>query len=49
MSAVISQTAAAPSERLRLTDIFLSLLGESNSIGWPTVFVRLTGCPLRCQ
>ena len=49
MSAVISQTAAAPSERLRLTEIFLSLQGESNSIGWPTVFVRLTGCPLRCQ
>jgi 7-carboxy-7-deazaguanine synthase len=40
--------AAAP-ERLRLTEIFLSLQGESNSVGWPTVFVRLTGCPLRCQ
>ncbi|MGO1071215.1 7-carboxy-7-deazaguanine synthase QueE [Lysobacter sp. CA199] len=49
MNAVTSQTAAAPSERLRLTEIFLSLQGESNSIGWPTVFVRLTGCPLRCQ
>ena len=41
-------TAASP-ERLRLTEIFLSLQGESRSIGWPTVFVRLTGCPLRCQ
>jgi 7-carboxy-7-deazaguanine synthase len=41
--------AAAAAERLRLTEIFLSLQGESNSVGWPTVFVRLTGCPLRCQ
>ena len=36
-------------ERLRLTEIFLSLQGEARSVGWPTVFVRLTGCPLRCQ
>lgn len=36
------------SERLRITEIFLSLQGESRSVGWPTVFVRLTGCPLRC-
>ncbi|ALN62808.1 radical SAM superfamily protein [Lysobacter antibioticus] len=49
MTAVATETAAASSERLRLTEIFLSLQGESNSIGWPTVFVRLTGCPLRCQ
>ena len=34
---------------LRITEIFLSLQGESNTVGWPTVFVRLTGCPLRCQ
>jgi len=36
-------------DRLRLTEIFLSVQGEARSAGWPTVFVRLTGCPLRCQ
>src|SRR5690242_21579696 len=35
--------------RVKLTEIFLSIQGEADSIGWPTVFVRLTGCPLRCQ
>ena len=35
-------------DNLRITEIFLSLQGESRSMGWPTVFVRLTGCPLRC-
>lgn len=34
---------------LRITEIFYSLQGESNLVGWPTVFIRLTGCPLRCQ
>ncbi|MEC7990759.1 MAG: radical SAM protein, partial [Pseudomonadota bacterium] len=34
---------------LRITEIFLSLQGEANTVGCPTVFVRLTGCPLRCQ
>lgn len=36
------------SERLKITEIFLSLQGEASTAGWPTVFVRLTGCPLRC-
>lgn len=35
--------------QLRITEIFLSLQGETSRIGLPTVFVRLTGCPLRCQ
>lgn len=35
-------------ERLRITEIFHSIQGEADSVGWPTVFVRLTGCPLRC-
>ena len=34
---------------LRITEIFYSLQGESNTSGWPTIFIRLTGCPLRCQ
>lgn len=34
---------------LRITEIFLSLQSEANTVGRPTVFVRLTGCPLRCQ
>ncbi|RMH94129.1 7-carboxy-7-deazaguanine synthase QueE [Lysobacter pythonis] len=38
----------AVADRLRITEIFCSLQGESRSAGCPTVFVRLTGCPLRC-
>lgn len=33
---------------LQISEIFYSLQGESNTVGMPTVFVRLTGCPLRC-
>ena len=44
--------AASPGSRenrLRITEVFLSLQGETTRTGLPTVFVRLTGCPLRCQ
>jgi 7-carboxy-7-deazaguanine synthase len=34
---------------LRITEIFLSLQGETSRVGLPTVFVRLSGCPLRCR
>ncbi|PJK00548.1 7-carboxy-7-deazaguanine synthase QueE [Lysobacteraceae bacterium NML91-0213] len=44
-----SEAAAPVADRLRITEIFLSLQGEARDAGWPTVFVRLTGCPLRCQ
>lgn len=49
MNTVAPDAAVASADRLRITEIFLSLQGESRSVGWPTVFVRLTGCPLRCQ
>src|SRR5580693_1030728 len=39
----------ALSVRLKLTEIFHSLQGEADTVGIPTVFIRLTGCPLRCQ
>ena len=50
MSTVAPPAAAAAgaTDRLRITEIFLSLQGEARDAGWPTVFVRLTGCPLRC-
>lgn len=35
-------------ETLRISEIFFSLQGETRTVGLPTVFVRLTGCPLRC-
>jgi 7-carboxy-7-deazaguanine synthase len=47
--AAAASATATSQERLKLTEIFLSLQGEARDAGWPTVFVRLTGCPLRCQ
>ena len=41
-------TAAEHGLRLRISEIFSSIQGESTRVGLPTVFVRLTGCPLRC-
>lgn len=42
-------TMTAPAVKLRITEIFVSIQGESTWVGLPTVFVRLTGCPLRCS
>jgi 7-carboxy-7-deazaguanine synthase len=44
----MSDDNAQPLPRLRITEIFHSLQGEARDVGRPTVFVRLTGCPLRC-
>lgn len=40
--------ANSASAQLRISEIFYSLQGESSRVGLPTVFIRLTGCPLRC-
>lgn len=40
--------AGAATGRLKITETFYSLQGEADSAGWPTFFIRLTGCPLRC-
>jgi 7-carboxy-7-deazaguanine synthase len=40
--------SAVPQPSLRINEIFFSLQGETSRVGLPTVFIRLTGCPLRC-
>jgi 7-carboxy-7-deazaguanine synthase len=35
--------------RLKVTETFVSIQGEADAVGWPTLFIRLTGCPLRCR
>jgi len=48
VAAIEPTSSAQPEERLRISEIFHSLQGEADAVGWPSVFVRLTGCPLRC-
>lgn len=47
----MNTAAVSPAEArsLRLSEVFFSLQGETSRIGLPTIFVRLTGCPLRCR
>jgi 7-carboxy-7-deazaguanine synthase len=47
MSAV-APASLDPAERLKITETFYSLQGEADASGWPSFFIRLTGCPLRC-
>ena len=44
-----TRPVSSAGERLRVTEIFYSLQGEARTVGHPTVFIRLTGCPLRCS
>ena len=45
----MNDNATARDQSLRVTEIFYSLQGESRPVGYPTAFIRLTGCPLRCE
>ena len=44
----VNEPTPSTATRLRISEIFHSLQGEARDVGRPTVFVRLTGCPLRC-
>ena len=46
---MVGSDVDAHATSLRITEVFLSLQGEARTVGRPTVFIRLTGCPLRCQ
>lgn len=43
------EAAALDPARLKVTETFYSLQGEADAVGWPSFFIRLTGCPLRCR
>ena len=49
MSTATAAGGATSAAALRISEIFHSIQGEADAVGWPTVFVRLTGCPLRCS
>lgn len=49
MNASVASDVSPSPARLKITEIFYSLQGEADTVGIPTAFVRLTGCPLRCQ
>ncbi len=46
---MLQEGAATAAPRLKITEVFRSLQGEARQVGLPTTFIRLTGCPLRCQ
>ena len=47
--ATAGENRSADPARLRITEVFCSIQGEASSAGYPTLFIRLTGCPLRCH
>ena len=48
-AAVGARSALPATQRLLIAEVFHSLQGEADAAGWPSVFIRLTGCPLRCS
>ncbi len=48
VAAAVAKLVELADAKLRVTEVFFSIQGESTRVGLPTVFVRLTGCPLRC-